>query len=150
MKNKVPQQIFRLSKKIKFVIIYLFLLFGICILWLAAMTYFRGEYLYTIACLINVLIGLIIPVQCCLSSMFVYPDYCVIKSWNHPTGVIIQWEDIDEVYFRHHAILNNQKIVVKYRSKNNKLNTMVVLCDESNYIEDIVPYLKSNTRIRKY
>jgi hypothetical protein len=57
---------------------------------------------------------------------------------------------MDEVYFRHYMPLSNQRILIKYRDKRNKQRTIVVLCDESDYIEDIIPFLKENTKIRKY
>lgn len=149
MKNNTTLK-FHLRLEMKLLIVSLLLILVLSALGFAFVNYLRGAYYYTISLLISASIGLIPILQCCVSSMVANSDYCIIKSWNHLKGLVINWEDIDEIYFRHYMPLNNQRILIKYRDKKNKQKTIVVLCDESDYIEDIIPFLKDNTKIRKY
>ena len=141
---------FHLSLGMKLIIVSLLLILVLSAIGFAFVTYLRGSCYYSISFLISASIGFIVILQCCVSSMVASSDCCIIKSWNHLKGLVINWEDIDEVYFRHYMPLNNQRILIKYRDKRDKQRAIVVLCDESDYIEDIIPFLKENTKIRKY
>lgn len=141
---------FHLRLEMKLLIVSLLLILVLSALGFAFVNYLRGAYYYTISLLISASMGLIPILQCCVSSMVANSDYCIIRSWIHLKGLVINWENVDEVYFRHYIPLSNQRILIKYRDKKNKQKTIVVLCDESDYIEDIIPFLKENTKIRKY
>lgn len=141
---------FHLRLEMKLIIVSLLLILVLSALGFAFVSYLRGAYYYSISLLISASIGLIPILQCCVSNMVANSDYCIIRSWNHLKGLVINWENIDEIYFRHYMPLNNQRILIKYRDEKNKQKTIVVLCDESDYIEDIIPFLKENTKIRKY
>ena len=85
-----------------------------------------------------------------MSGISIYLDHIIVTSWMHPLGKRIEQGDIDEVFFRHYAILNSQRIVIKYHNDKKRQKEMVVLCDESDYIEDMTAYLRSETKVRRY
>lgn len=149
MKEK-PLQSYRLSKAKKLLLCSLIFLLEICSLLIIIAAFLKGYnttgYIVSFWFLVNIFTF----VQCLISQISIYSDYCIVKSWNHPAGLQIPLSSISEVYFRHATMFNNQRIVIKYADVTNKQKEIVVLCDESDYIDDMASLLNPQTKVRKY
>ena len=143
-------QTYQLSASKKVLIISLIYLFVLCCIGLAILAYIRGYYETAGIIAFWSIVTIFSGIQCGMSRLRVYDNYCVIRSVFHSHGLKLEWEQIDEVLFRHYAPFNIQRLVIKYHDSKHKRREKVVLCDETDYIEDVIPYLHSNTKVRKY
>lgn len=147
-----PLYLFKLSKANKIVLSSIIPMPMLGVLILMAYCCIVGKYAYVVMGLLA-LVGLgLVLMKILYSSMEVYKDYCVVKTELHPiAGVRIPWSDVEEIFFRHSSFSGNQRIVLFYHTlTEQKSQKLVVLCDESDYIEDVIPLLDSHTRVRKY
>lgn len=145
-----PICVYRLSARKKVFLIGAIFLLELAFLGLILIGLLKGYYLIVGVLLFWALMNIVTALQCCTSSISIFTNHCVVKTWLHPKGVKIEWKKIEEIYFRHYTLFNDQRIVIRYNDNKQKPRQIVVLCDESDYIEDMIQYLDSKTKIRKY
>lgn len=134
-------QTYQLSASKKVLIISLIYLFVLCCIGLAILAYIRGYYETAGIIAFWSIVTIFSGIQCGMSRLRVYDRYCVIRSVFHPRGIKIDWKHIDRIYFRHYAPFLTQRVIIKYRNNKLRLREKVILCEETDNINDLKLYL---------